>query len=61
MFQTFPLMFDVAIELLAIPATNAPVERVFSRLNLVTDSRKNKTRPESVKQKCFMSYNERFL
>jgi hypothetical protein len=33
-------MYDVAMDLLAIPSTSASVERVFSRLNLITDSRK---------------------
>jgi hypothetical protein len=54
-------MFDVAVDLLAIPATSASVERVFSRLNLITESRKNKTGPESVQQKCFMSFNKHFF
>ncbi len=54
-------MYDVAMDLLAIPFTSASVERVFSRLNLITDSRKNLTGPESMQQKCFMSFNKRFF
>lgn len=39
--EKLPLMFDVAVDILAVPATTAPVERVFSRASYILSKKRH--------------------
>uniref|UniRef100_A0A914XF45 HAT C-terminal dimerisation domain-containing protein n=1 Tax=Plectus sambesii TaxID=2011161 RepID=A0A914XF45_9BILA len=51
----------LTFEILAIPATTAPVERVFSQPGLCTLDRKRRTGPRLLEAKCMIHLNLHFM
>jgi hypothetical protein len=53
-------MAALAFEILAIPANQAAVERVFSQLNMCISGRNNRSGPDTVREQCFLRYSKKF-
>lgn len=56
----FPKISIFALNLLAIPATSAAVERVFSQATLATAGRKCQTGSALLETECLMKYNRNY-
>jgi len=54
----FPRLYETAMELLAIPATSAPLEGIFSQAALVFDCRRYRLSAESSKAELFLRVND---
>jgi hypothetical protein len=52
---------ELALLILPIPATSAPVERVFSYAGIATSYRKNRTGPQLLKRKLMLEMNAKLI
>jgi len=52
----FPILSLLACQYLAIPATSAPIERVFSVSNNIVTKSRNQLLPRTVKQLLLLKY-----
>lgn len=59
--SNFPRLAVLAKEVLAVPATSAPAERVFSLSGLITDKRRCGLKPELVNALVFLHRNAKVL
>jgi hypothetical protein len=50
----------LAFAILAIPATESAVERVFSQRNLCANGLKNRSSTDVVRDQCYLRYNKNF-
>ncbi len=57
----FPLLYKVAVDMLATPATTAPVERVFSQAGLCTGPRSRRVTNENLEHEVLIRVNEHLL
>jgi hypothetical protein len=57
----FGPLAELAKCLLPVPATSAPVERVFSQAGIATCNRKNRTGPQLLKKKLMLQMNEKYI
>lgn len=55
--KTFPTLARAAKRFLAIPASSAPSERAFSKINIVIDKRRASLLPENADKLCFLKHN----
>lgn len=55
--EEFPLLASFARRFLAIPASSASSERVFSHMNIVVDKRTNRTKVKNAKCLVFLRMN----
>ncbi|ESN92828.1 hypothetical protein HELRODRAFT_153206, partial [Helobdella robusta] len=53
----FPTIAKVARKYLAIPATSAPSEQIFSMSGQIINERRNRLKPEHVEQLVFLCHN----
>jgi hypothetical protein len=53
----FPVLSQLTKQLLAIPPTSAPNERIFSLAGRVVSKEKNRTGDEKVSKMIFVNYN----
>uniref|UniRef100_A0A914UHT2 HAT C-terminal dimerisation domain-containing protein n=1 Tax=Plectus sambesii TaxID=2011161 RepID=A0A914UHT2_9BILA len=59
--KEYPELSWLAFDLLAIPATSAAIERVFSQAGLATGGRKCQTGPILLEIECLMKYNKKYF
>jgi len=55
--SSMPLLSTVAFTILSVPATSAPVERVFSRASIVLDKRRHNLSDEKLEREVFFGFN----
>uniref|UniRef100_H3AMQ2 HAT C-terminal dimerisation domain-containing protein n=1 Tax=Latimeria chalumnae TaxID=7897 RepID=H3AMQ2_LATCH len=55
--QNFQAIFNVACDILSIPATSAPIKRVFSHAGIASAGCRNWIRPRSLSNKMIMKLN----
>ena len=58
---TFPILAPFAIDLLVIPASSAPVERVFSTAGIITSGRRNRLTGFNLEREVFIKRNKKYL
>ncbi len=56
-FNRFPYLAQIARQYLAIPATSAPAERIFSAAGLIVSDRRARLKPTIVDQLLFLNKN----
>ena len=59
--KELPLLSQVALRYLCIPASSAPSERVFSKVNLVATKTRNRLDPERIEALVFLRHNHQLL
>ena len=59
--STFPILAPFAIDLLVIPASSAPVERMFSTAGIVTSGRRNRLTGHNLEREVFIKRNKHYL
>ena len=59
--KDFPKLAKLAFDLLAIPATSAAVECVFSQAGIATCGRKSNAGPKLLEMECLIKYNQNYL
>lgn len=57
----YPLLSNVAFDLLSTPASTAPVERVFSTGGEVTTGKRNRLTASNLERQIFLTQNKRYL
>lgn len=57
----YPLLSAVAVDILAIPATSAPVERVFSTAGESTVGKRNRLSDKNLECEVLLRKNRHFL
>ena len=57
----YPLLSAIAIDILAIPATSAPVERSFSAAGDSTIGKRNRLSDKNLEREVFLKKNKHFL
>ncbi len=57
----FGALAELAKCILPVPATSAPVERVFSQAGIATCNLKNRTGPSLLKKKLMLQMNDHFF
>lgn len=57
----YPLISDVAVDILVIPATSAPVERVFSSAGESTTGKRNRLSDKNLEREILLKKNKYFL
>jgi hypothetical protein len=57
----FPLLSQITSRYLAIPATSAPVERLFSKAGAVVTTKRAALQPTTVRQLVFLSSNKDYF
>ena len=55
--KEFPLLSSVAFDILVIPATSAPVERIFSQISYACAGLRNQLSAESLRAEMFIKCN----
>ncbi len=53
----FPLLANIALDILAVPATTAPVERIFSQTGLCTGDRRDNLSDENLEMEVMIRVN----
>ncbi len=59
--STYPLLASLAFDVLSIPASSAPVERVFSTAGLVSSGRRNRLSDRNLEREIMLKRNMSFL
>ena len=59
--SVYPLLSPVAIDVLAIPASSAPVERVFSTAGESTTGKRNRLSDHNLEREVLLRKNRHFL
>ena len=57
----FPQIFNVAVDVLSIPATSAPCERIFSRVGCVLGRNRHNLDDQKLEAEVFYKFNNDFL
>ena len=57
----FPQIFNVAVDVLSIPATSAPCERIFSRAGFVLGRNRHNLDDQKLEAEVFYKFNNDFL
>ena len=58
---TYPLLISVAIDILSIPRSSAPVERVFSTAGDSTIGKRNRLSDHNLEQEVLLKKNKHFF
>ena len=59
--EKYPDLSPIALDLLVIPATSTPIERVFSTAGLVTAGKRNRLGAKRVEREVLIKKNKKFL
>ena len=59
--STFPLLSAIAVDILSIPGSSAPVERVFSVAGESTTGRRNRLSEHNLEREVLLRKNKHFL
>lgn len=59
--EIMPKMHNVAIDVLSIPATSAPSERVFSRASYILDRKRHNLDDDKVELELMYKINQEYL
>ena len=59
--QIYPSLADVAFDILTIPASSAPVERVFSTAGTVSAGKQNRLSGAKLEREVLIKKNKTFL
>ena len=59
--QTYPLLSEVAADILVIPGSSAPVERVFSSAGESTTGKRNRLKDENLEREILLRKNRQYL
>jgi len=54
--ERYPALARMAADFLAIPASSAPVERLFSISGHIYTKKRNRTTPETLEIQCLLNY-----
>ena len=55
--EQFPLLSKIAVDILVIPASSAPIERVFSRAGYASRRRRNRIEDHQLEREVMIKYN----
>ena len=61
MTQEYPLISSVALDTLSIPASSAPIERVFSTAGVSTIGKRNQLADYNLEREIILKKNKHFL
>ena len=53
----FPLLYELSLKYLCIPATSTPSERVFSKAGEIVSIKRSKLKPKNVNNLIFLNKN----
>ena len=59
--ERLPLMYNVAVDVLSVPATTAPVERVFSRASYILSKKRHNLSNEKLEMELLCKLNSDML
>ena len=59
--QDYPILSSIALDILAVPASSAPVERVFSTAGDSTAGKRNRLADQSLEREILLKKNKHFL
>ena len=59
--STYPLLSNVAVDLLCIPASSAPIERTFSTAGESTSGRRNRLADKNLERETLLRKNRHYL
>ena len=59
--HNYPLLSSIALDILAIPATSAPVEQVFSTAGESTAGKRNRLSDKNLEREVLLRRNRHFL
>lgn len=59
--EKLPKIYDIAVDILSIPATSAPTERVFSRASFVLKRNRHNLCDAKLEAEVFFKFNMEFL
>ena len=59
--QVYPLISSIALDILVIPASSAPVERVFSTAGESTIGKRNRLSDTNLEREVLLKKNKQFL
>lgn len=59
--QSLPILYSIAVDVLSVPATSAPVERVFSKASLVLKKNRHNLSNEKMELEVFFKFNSKFI
>lgn len=57
----FPLLFELAMDILTIPATSAPIERVFSQASIAIGVRRVRLTGKNLEKEVMLKCNSCFI
>lgn len=57
----YPALSELAFEILTIPATSAPVERLFSQASIAAGGKRNRLSSENLEREVMVKVNKQFL
>ena len=55
--ERLPLMYNVAVDVLSVPATTAPVERMFSRASYILSKKRHNLSDEKLEIELLCKFN----
>ena len=61
LMQEYPLISSVALDILTIPASSAPIERVFSTAGESTTGKRNRLADQNLEREILLKKNKHFL
>ena len=61
MMQEYPLISSVALDILSIPASSAPIERVFSTAGESTIGKRNRLADHNLEREIILKKNKHYL
>ena len=59
--KSHPMLSPLACDLLTIPASSAPIERVFSTAGLVTSGKRNRLNDAHLDREILLKNNKKYL
>ena len=59
--KEYPLLSTIALDVLAIPASSAPIERVFSTAGDSTSGKRNRLADKNLEREILLKKNKHFL
>lgn len=59
--EHFPVLAPIACDILAVPASTAPVERIFSTGEDATGGKRNRLTQKNLEREIFIRRNKKYL